>query len=66
MIKPGLSSLKESFASATGFLLVTTVTGSAFAYLFMLVIGRFLGLEAFGILGALFAFFTLPAWWAKP
>ena len=59
MIKIGLSSLKQSLASQTGFLLITTVTGYAFAYLYLLVMGRLLGPETFGILGALFSIFYI-------
>ena len=59
MVKPDFSSLKQSFASQTGFLFITTGTGYAFAYLYLLVMGRFLGPETFGILGALFAIFYI-------
>ncbi len=59
MVKQHLSSLKQSLASQAGFLLIATVTGYAFAYLYLIIMGRFLGPEIFGILGALFAIFYI-------
>ena len=59
MAKLDLASLKQSLASQTGFLLVATITGHAFSYLYLLIMGRVLGPEAFGILGALFAIFLI-------
>ena len=51
--------LKQDRASQAGFLLVTTVTGYTFGYLYLVFMGRLLGPEAFGILGALFAIFYI-------
>ena len=51
--------LKQDLASQAGFLLVTTVTGYAFSYLYLVFMGRLLGPEVFGILGALFAIFYI-------
>ncbi len=59
MVKLALPSLKQSLASPTIFLLVTTVTGYTFAYLYLIAMGRVLGPETFGILGALFAIFYI-------
>jgi len=57
MIRLNFPSLIRSFASGTGFLLIATGSGYAFSYLYLLVMGRLLGPETFGILGALFAIF---------
>ena len=57
--KINLASLRQALASDTGFLLITTVSGYGFAYFYLLIMGRFLGPEAFGILGALFAIFYI-------
>jgi len=57
MTRLDFSSLKRSFAFDTGFLLFATATGYTFSYLYLLVMGRLLGPETFGILGALFAIF---------
>ncbi|MFC1990727.1 oligosaccharide flippase family protein [Chloroflexota bacterium] len=61
MVKIDIPSIKQTLASDTGFLLVTTGTGYGFSYLYLLIMGRFLGPEAFGILGALFAIFYIAA-----
>ena len=53
------SYLMKLMISQEGFLLVATVTGYAFAYLYLLIMGRVLGPEDFGILGALFAIFYI-------
>jgi len=50
-------SLIRSLPPDAAFLLIATGSGYAFSYLYLLVMGRFLGPEAFGILGALFAIF---------
>jgi len=50
-------SLIRSLAPDTVFLLIATGSGYAFSYLYLLVMGRLLGPETFGILGALFAIF---------
>ena len=50
MAKLDFPSFTQSFASGTGLLLITTVTGYGFTYLFLLVMGRLLGSEAFGII----------------
>ena len=52
-----LPSLIRSLPPDAAFLLIATGSGYAFSYLYLLVMGRFLGPEAFGILGALFAIF---------
>ena len=57
MVSLDFSYLKRTFAFDTGFLLIATVTGYTFSYLYLLVMGRLLGPETFGILGALFAIF---------
>ena len=57
MAKLDFSSLKQSFAVDTGFLLVATASGYGFSYLYLLAMGRMLGPEAYGTLGALFAIF---------
>ncbi len=59
MIKLAVRYLRQSLASPTWFLLITTGSGYAFAYLYLVVMGRVLGPEAFGILGALFAIFYI-------
>lgn len=51
--------IKQSLFSETGMLLLTTVSGYAFAYLYLVIMGRTLGPEQFGILGALFAIFYI-------
>ena len=51
--------IKQSLTSQTGFLLTTTVTGYTFGYLYLVFMGRLLGPETFGILGALFAIFYI-------
>ena len=50
---------KQSLVSQTGVLLAITVMGYAFGYLYLVFMGRFLGPETFGILGALFAIFYI-------
>lgn len=55
--KSVLTTLKHSFTLDTGFLLVATASGYGFSYLYLLAMGRMLGPEPYGILGALFAIF---------
>ncbi|MDP2916656.1 MAG: oligosaccharide flippase family protein [Dehalococcoidia bacterium] len=52
-----LSYLKKGLISQSGFLILATGTGYAFSYLYLLAMGRLLGPETYGILGALFAIF---------
>jgi len=59
MVKLRLSSLKGGFASQTGFLVVATVTGYTFSYLYLVFMSRALGPEVFGILGSLVAIFYI-------
>ena len=51
--------VRQTLTSDTGFLLITTVSGYSFTYLYLLLMGRFLGPEAFGTLGAMFAIFYI-------
>ena len=57
MTRFNFPSLIRSLAPDTVFLLIATGSGYAFSYLYLLVMGRLLGPETFGILGALFAIF---------
>jgi len=59
MRKLRLGSLKQEFASQTGFLLIATTTGYAFGYLYLVLMGRALGPEVFGVLGSLVAIFYI-------
>ena len=55
-----ISSVKQNlFTSQIGFLFIASVAGYALAYLYLVTMGRILGPEAFGILGALFAIFYI-------
>ena len=59
MMKLRLGSLKQEFASQTGFLLIATTIGYAFGYLYLVLMGRALGPEVFGILGSLVGIFYI-------
>lgn len=56
-----LTRFRKLIVSPEGFLLVATVIGYAFAYSYLLIMGRMLGPEDFGRLGALFAIFYIAA-----
>ncbi len=59
MTRLRLGSVKQGFASQTGFLLIATTTGYAFGYLYLVLMGRALGPEVFGILGSLVGIFYI-------
>ncbi len=59
MTKLGLGSVKQEFASQTVFLLIATTMGYAFGYLYLVLMGRALGPEVFGILGSLVGIFYI-------
>ena len=59
MARINIPALKRNLKSDTGFLLTATITGHAFSYLYLISMGRVLGPETFGILGALFAIFLI-------
>jgi O-antigen/teichoic acid export membrane protein len=61
MEKLRLSNVRKLIISQEGFLLVATVTGYGFAYVYLLLMGRILGPVDFGVLGALFAVFYVAA-----
>ncbi len=54
-----LSLIRQNITSDTGILLLMTVSGYGFTYLYLLLMGRFLGPELFGIFGAMFAIFYI-------
>jgi len=51
--------MKDSFVSQTGFLLVASLIGYVFGYLYLVFMGRTLTPEDFGIFGALVAIFYI-------
>jgi O-antigen/teichoic acid export membrane protein len=59
MTKLHLGSLKREFTSQTGFLLIATTMGYTFGYLYLVLMGRALGPEVFGILGSLVGIFYI-------
>jgi len=54
-----LGSLKREFTSQTGFLLIATTMGYTFGYLYLILMGRTLGPDVFGILGSLVGIFYI-------
>lgn len=54
-----LSLVRDSFVSQTGFLLIASLIGYIFGYLYLIFMGRTLSQENFGIFGALVAIFYI-------
>jgi O-antigen/teichoic acid export membrane protein len=54
-----LTWLRKTAASEAGFLLLTVAAGFVFSYIYQIMMGRLLGPEDFGSLGALYAIFLI-------
>lgn len=59
MLRLQLSFLRSDFIYRIGFLLIATIVGNVFSYIYLILMGRALGPETFGIFGALFGIFYI-------